>query len=147
MKNKKGFTLVELLAVIVVLALLALLAGNAVGNMISKSQWNTFKTDALTVAKAAETAYEVGKLEGTAKTTYSCKDLIDLGYLELDNTNYEELKTANSSKCKVDISDTETKVTLKNTSNKYYVSGAKKDLIAQDEFGKDSTNQIQKATN
>ena len=43
--NKKGFTLVELLAVIVVLALLMVVATSSVGNALNNAKKNTLKTE------------------------------------------------------------------------------------------------------
>lgn len=44
--NKKGFTLVELLAVIVVLALLMVVAGSSIGNALKNSKVKTLQTEA-----------------------------------------------------------------------------------------------------
>lgn len=44
--NKKGFTLVELLAVIVVLALLMVVAASSIGSALSNAKKNTLKTEA-----------------------------------------------------------------------------------------------------
>lgn len=44
--NKKGFTLVELLAVIVVLALLMVVAANSVGTALDNSKKKTLQTEA-----------------------------------------------------------------------------------------------------
>ena len=42
LKNKKGFTLVELLAVIVVLAIIMVIATTQIGNAISRARSNSF---------------------------------------------------------------------------------------------------------
>ena len=46
MKNNKGFTLVELLAVIVVLALLMVVATSSIGGALNNAKKNTLKTEA-----------------------------------------------------------------------------------------------------
>ncbi len=55
--NKKGFTLVELLAVIVVLAILILLAMPRVTTMMEKARVNSFVVEANEIMKVAQTAY------------------------------------------------------------------------------------------
>ena len=57
MKNKKGFTLVELLAVIVILAVIILIAVNAVLPQMNRARKNSFADEALNYLKAAETKY------------------------------------------------------------------------------------------
>ena len=51
--NKKGFTLVELLAVIVVLAIVMALAVISISNVINDARKNTFVTDALSFLDGA----------------------------------------------------------------------------------------------
>ena len=69
MKKSKGFTLVELLAVIVILAVLVLVATPAVTSIMQKSQKNSFKNEMLQVADNMNTAFteKVGK--GVLKAT------------------------------------------------------------------------------
>lgn len=55
--NKKGFTLVELLAVIVILAVIILVAINAVLPQMAKARKNAFADEIMNYAKAAETKY------------------------------------------------------------------------------------------
>ena len=55
--NKKGFTLVELLAVIVILAVIILIAINAVLPQMAKARKNAFADEVMNYAKAAETKY------------------------------------------------------------------------------------------
>ena len=55
MKNNKGFTLVELLAVIVVLAIIMVIATTQVNNTIKKSRRDAFIQTVQTIEKAAET--------------------------------------------------------------------------------------------
>ena len=57
MKNKKGFTLVELLAVIVILAVIILIAVNAVLPQMRKARRNSFTDEVINFGKAAETKY------------------------------------------------------------------------------------------
>ena len=57
MKKSKGFTLVELLAVIVILAVLVLAATPAISNIMQKSQKSSFKSEMLGIAKQMSNAY------------------------------------------------------------------------------------------
>ena len=64
LKNRKGFTLVELLAVIVVLAIIILIALPAVLNSMEKARRNSFAIEANEFVKAAETGYSMAVLNG-----------------------------------------------------------------------------------
>ena len=63
--NRKGFTLVELLAVIVILAVLALVAMPNVTRLMDNARKNSFTTEAMEFAKSAQTAYTNIQLAGT----------------------------------------------------------------------------------
>ena len=65
--NKKGFTLVELLAVIVVLALLMVVAASSIGSALDNSKKSALKTQAQKVlTTAAQDAISAQLLDGTA---------------------------------------------------------------------------------
>lgn len=57
LKNKKGFTLVELLAVIVVLAIIMVIATTQITGVIKKNTVDSFRSSLDVVAKQAKTAY------------------------------------------------------------------------------------------
>lgn len=54
MKNEKGLTLVELLAVLVILGIIAAIAVPAIGNILQKSKEDAVKAEALQVINAAK---------------------------------------------------------------------------------------------
>ena len=54
MRNKKAFTLIELLAVIIILGILAVLIAPKVVNMINESEKSANMTSAQNIVKAAE---------------------------------------------------------------------------------------------
>jgi len=92
-KNKKGFTLVELLAVIVVLAIIMIIAVPAVMNAMNDARKNSFKIYAQKVLNTAETNYQANLLTGT--TINNCYTITDLmgdsvgnykGYVQIDNS-------------------------------------------------------------
>ena len=53
-KNEKGLTLIELLAVIVILGIIAAIAIPSIGSIIQKSKEDAVKADAITVLNAAK---------------------------------------------------------------------------------------------
>lgn len=56
-KNEKGLTLVEVLAVVVILAIVAAIAIPAIGNMIENSRIKAVKADAVNLINAANLYY------------------------------------------------------------------------------------------
>ncbi|WP_270577310.1 type II secretion system protein [Caldibacillus thermoamylovorans] len=79
LKNQKGMTLVELLAVLVILGIIAAIAIPMIGNVINDSRDKAILADAQTVLSAAKVAYANG--EGTinnskTKITFN-KDVLE----------------------------------------------------------------------
>lgn len=85
-KSQKGFTLVELLAVIVILAVIILIAVNAVLPQMQKARKKSFADEGLSFAKAAETAY-VDRQESGAKA-FTVADL-KAHYVTKSDSNYK----------------------------------------------------------
>ena len=82
-KNRKGFTLVELLAVITILGIVMLIAVVAVIPMISKSRQKALLDEAKSLVKAADLAYAANELNLRGKNVvYSLDMLNELGYYE-----------------------------------------------------------------
>ena len=74
--NKKGFTLVELLAVIVVLAIIMIFAIPNVMNSVDDARKGMFKNYAQKVINSAEQTYQTDILLNNAgKTCYTLSDL------------------------------------------------------------------------
>ncbi len=65
--NKKGFTLVELLAVIAILAILVIMALPAVLNMFTQARIDTFENEVKTIYRTAQQNY---LLNGGAAVSY-----------------------------------------------------------------------------
>jgi len=79
LKDQKGLTLIELLAVIVILAIIAAIAVPAIGNIIQNSRVDGAKADALNVLNAAQ----LYVTQGNALTaTTDVDDLIAADVLE-----------------------------------------------------------------
>ncbi len=104
--NKKGFTLVELLAVIIILAIIILFAMPAVINVMEQSQKSSFKNEVNEVARLVETGFTKRQLKNdpSIKTLgpsgnqfrYMCKTLAELTKegdttkpFDAENTNYK----------------------------------------------------------
>lgn len=78
LKNEKGLTLVELLAVIVILAIVAAIAIPAIGNIIENSRYNAVKADAINVLNAANLYFT----ENNEETTVTVGTLKKDGFLD-----------------------------------------------------------------
>ena len=102
-RNKKiGFTLVELLAVIVILAIILVIAVPKIMNTIKDTTKASFESSAKMVAAQVENQYTVAKTLGKEfGDTGNCKQ----DWSGLNDTDYES--------CTYDISDGTAKVTLK----------------------------------
>lgn len=78
MKNKRGFTLVELLAVIAILAILVIIALPNVINMYNNARKNSFLTEAKSVFKESANKYMSGSLgEANSSTHIYCRSNTD----------------------------------------------------------------------
>jgi type IV pilus assembly protein PilA len=94
-KNKKGFTLVELLAVIAILSILVVIALPNVINMFQGAKKGTFKTEVQQIMRQAESTWV---LEGGAdKCYYHKKSASDLSQLSLQGTELNYVVKINSS--------------------------------------------------
>lgn len=69
--NNKGFTLVELLAVIVILAVIILIAVNAIIPQMNKARKNSFIDEVAVYAQAAEKAYVANQIDDTTLTCFT----------------------------------------------------------------------------
>ncbi|WP_303971281.1 competence type IV pilus major pilin ComGC [Sporosarcina ureae] len=79
--NQKGLTLVELLAVIVILGIIAAIAVPSIGNIIENTKYNAVKADAVNALNAAN-MYFAEDSTATPDSKVTVKELADGGYLE-----------------------------------------------------------------
>lgn len=122
--NKSGFTLVELLAVIVVLAVIMLLAVNAVIPQMNKARKNAFVTEANAFIDAAGTYYQNAMLTGETGITAAggCVDVENLigEYIEKDGGDYK-----GSVKIEIDNATNKATYTIWLSNEQYQIVGKK----------------------
>ena len=97
LKNQRGLTLVELLAVIVILAIIAAIAAVAIGNVINNSKDKAILSDAVTIIDGAKIAVMDDAIPSAAKgsqtITYKGEDKNLLkAYIELSEDKWEAFK-------------------------------------------------------
>lgn len=73
--NKKGFTLVELLAVIVILAVIAVIAVPSILGIIENARKDAFSADVRSAFKSVELEYTRLAATGSTKTNFSYTEL------------------------------------------------------------------------
>ena len=78
LKNEKGLTLIELLAVIVILAIVAAIAVPSIGNIIENSRVGAIKADAQTAMAGAKLYF----IDNQDATTVTVEKLVTDGFLE-----------------------------------------------------------------
>ena len=84
MKNKKGFTLVELLAVIVILAVILVIAIPRILDVIDSSKLSSFESSARMIISDAEKQYAINKVNGLEEEI-SCENTSKLNNNEYSN--------------------------------------------------------------
>lgn len=91
--NKKGFTLVELLAVIAILAILVIIAMPNVMGMFKNAKKSSFVTETQTILKTSNTQYITDAMTGAAEKKYArVSNSAPSGMISLDmsgNTNID----------------------------------------------------------
>ena len=91
--NNKGFTLVELLAVIVILAVVMLIGVTAVGPLMANARKKALASDAISAITAAKTAFQAEQFSNTSPikanttTCFDIKWLISKGYFEKNSSD------------------------------------------------------------
>lgn len=80
--NKKGFTLVELLAVIVILAVVMLVGITSIGPLMANSRKSALRSDGLDLMNAAKTAYQAEALKTSPAFTATATVCMSLDWLK-----------------------------------------------------------------
>lgn len=76
--NKRGFSLVELLGVIVLLGILALISAPIITGVIDDSRKSGFRSSLNGIKKAIETDYSENKFDTSRRYKYKDKELIEI---------------------------------------------------------------------
>ena len=100
MKNKDGFTLVELLAVIAILSILVIIALPNIVGMFNGAKKNLFLTEAKTLFKETSNKFISGSMSGSNSKNVYCKSLKDENNpLDVTTSNtYYYIETNNTGK-------------------------------------------------
>ena len=83
--NNKGFTLVELLAVIVILAVVMTMAVTAVGPLMARARKGALGEEGLNLVEAAKKAHQLEQMKATSKIKATSTVCMTLGYLNKNN--------------------------------------------------------------
>ena len=85
--KQKAFTLIELLAVIVILALIALVVFPAINNVLSDSKKDAYKSQINIIEKAAKEYYleHINELPENGCNSVEISELISQGYIASDD--------------------------------------------------------------
>lgn len=104
MKNKKGFTMVELMAVIVVIGIIAIIAVPIYHGNAEKMKVKSLENKVLDLESKAE-----GYAQDRNSTKFSIQNMIDHGYVEADNEEGKVLSPVDQSEmnCRVMVVDEE----------------------------------------
>lgn len=84
--NKKGFTLVELLAVVAILAILVILVMPNVLESFNTSKVNTFFTNAIKLVPQAQTDYLSDKMANVHQTDFTYRSDVPVNKLSITST-------------------------------------------------------------
>ena len=99
--NKKGFTLVELIATIVVLALVVSISAYAITNIINSAKAKNYELLIKNIKDASETYYQECKYKYSNNSGITCNDnvtlqeLVNYGYLKGNGTKDDKMEIVN----------------------------------------------------
>ncbi len=133
MKNKKGFTLVELLAVIAILAILVLIAIPNILNLYRNARENVFVSDVQSILRASEQAYVTNSLTNKNKT---CFDSV---------SNPLDIESKSNLKYKVQLSSDGKITSIQVIDNNYQIIKTNASDIKRDDIGNSKSNKLIKS--
>lgn len=122
--NKKGFTLVELIATIVVLALVVSISAYAITNIINSAKEKNYDLLIKNIKDASETYYQECKYSDiTCNDTVTLQYLVDYGYLKGNGTKDNKMVIVNPKdninigECSIAIKYEDGKLTIEDKTN------------------------------
>lgn len=125
--NKKGFTLVELIATIVVLALVVSISAYAITNIINSAKEKNYELLIKNIKDASETYYQECKYSNnsgiTCDDTVTLQELVNYGYLKGNGTKDNKMKIVNPKnnidigECSIAVKYEDGKLTIENKTN------------------------------
>ena len=122
--NKKGFTLVELIATIVVLALVVSISAYAITNIINSAKEKNYDLLIKNIKDASETYYQECKYSDiTCNDTVTLQYLVDYGYLKGNGTKDNKMVIVNP---KDNINIGECSIAIKYENGKLTITKEKK---------------------
>ena len=122
--NKKGFTLVELIATIVVLALVVSISAYAITNIINSAKEKNYELLIKNIKDASETYYQECKYSDiTCNDTVTLQYLVDYGYLKGNGTGDDKMEIVNP---KDNINIGECSIAIKYENGKLTITKEKK---------------------
>ena len=125
--NKKGFTLVELIATIVVLALVVSISAYAITNIINSAKEKNYELLIKNIKDASETYYQECKYSNnsgiTCNDNVTLQELVNYGYLKGNGTEDDKMKIVNPKnnidigECSIAVKYENGKLTIESMSN------------------------------
>ncbi len=128
MKNKKGFTLVELLAVIAILAILVLIALPNILNLYRNARENVFVSDVQSIIRSAQQAYVTNSLINKSKTCFDSK------------SNPLDIESRSNLIYKVQLSQNGKIISIQVMDNNYQIIKTNEADIKRDDIGNSKSN-------
>ncbi len=133
MKDKKGFTLVELLAVIAILAILVLIALPNILNLYRNARENVFVNEVQNIIRSAQQAYVTNSLTNKSKTCFDSK------------SNSLDIESKSSLKYKVELSSDGKIISIQVMDNNYQIIKTNASDIKRDDIGNSKSNKTIKS--
>ncbi|MED4731784.1 prepilin-type N-terminal cleavage/methylation domain-containing protein [Aneurinibacillus migulanus] len=134
LKEQRGLTLIELLAVVVILGIIAAIAVPAIGNIIEGQKEKTHKANAIMILDAAKLYWLDNPSQTGNKVTK--KELLGgedgKGKKYLDNEPIDPTKNAAYTTVEVEYNDGNPKLTL----DEYYKEKLRDDIVKSDKTDK-----------